>query len=115
MQYISFYKDRLPFKPKTNVVIYFDVMDIGVKKYYEILYEDYDVLVEEFRRGGLEFCFLPMISENMDLGKIYRYFNPDADANAAVPYASHYSDRDLLEYVVDGFDASRLQPGPERE
>lgn len=22
MQYISFYKNRLPFKPKTNVVIY---------------------------------------------------------------------------------------------
>jgi hypothetical protein len=111
MQYISFYKDRLPFKPKTNVVIYFDAMDIGVKKYYEILYEDYDMLVETFRRGGLEFCFLPRIAHDMDLGKIYRYFNPDADANAAVPYASHYSDRDLLEYVVDGFDASRLQPG----
>lgn len=111
MQYISFYKDRLPFKPKTNVVIYFDAMDIGVKKYYEILYEDYDMLVETFRRGGLEFCFLPRIAHDMDLGKIYRYFNPDADANAAVPYASHYSDRDLLEYVVDGFDAHRLQPG----
>ena len=111
MQYISFYKDRLPFKPKTNVVIYFDAMDIGVKKYYEILYEDYDMLVETFRRGGLEFCFLPRIAHDMDFGKIYRYFNPDADANAAVPYASHYSDRDLLEYVVDGFDASRLEPG----
>ncbi len=111
MQYISFYKDRLPFKPKTNVVIYFDAMNIGVKKYYEILYEHYDMLVEAFRRGGLEFCFLPRIAHDMDLGKIYRYFNPDADENAAVPYASHYSDRDLLEYVVDGFDASRLQPG----
>lgn len=111
MQYISFYKDRLPFKPKTNVVIYFDAMNIGVKKYYEILYEDYDMLVETFRRGGLEFCFLPRIAHDMDLGKIYRYFNPDADENAAVPYASHYSDRDLLEYVVDGFDAHRLQPG----
>jgi len=111
MQYISFYKDRLPFKPKTNVVIYFDAMDIGVKKYYEILYEHYDMLVETFRRGGLEFCFLPRIAHDMDLGKIYRYFNPDADANAAIPYASHYHDRDLLEYVVDGFDAHRLQPG----
>ena len=111
MQYISFYKDRLPFKPKTNVVIYFDAMNIGVKKYYEILYEDYDMLVETFRRGGLEFCFLPRIAHDMDLGKIYRYFNPDADANAAVPRVSHSRDSDLLEYVVDGFDASRLQPG----
>ena len=111
MQYISFYKDRLPFKPKTNVVIYFDAMNIGVKKYYEILYEDYDMLVETFRRGGLEFCFLPRIAHDMDLGKIYRYFNPDADANAAVPRVCYIHERDLLEYVVDGFDASRLQPG----
>ena len=72
MQYISFYKDRLPFKPKTNVVIYFDVMDLGAKKYYHVLYDFYDVLVEEF---------------------------------------SHSRDSDLLEYVVAGFDASRLEPG----
>jgi len=111
MQYISFYKNRLPFKPKTNVVIYFDAMDIGVKKYYEILYEHYNMLVEAFRHGGLEFCFLPMIAHDMDLGKIYRYFNPDADANAAVPYASHSRDSDLLEFVVAGFDASSLEPG----
>ena len=111
MQYISFYKNRLPFKPKTNVVIYFDAMNIGVKRYYEILHEHYDMLVETFRCGGLEFCFLPMIAHDMDLGKIYRYFNPDVDENAAIPYASHYHDSDLLEYVVDGFDAHRLQPG----
>jgi hypothetical protein len=67
--------------------------------------------VEEFRRSGLEFCFLPMISENMDLGKIYRYFNPDADENAIIPRVSHSRDSDLLEYVVAGFDASRLEPG----
>ena len=111
MQYISFYKDRLPFKPKTNVVIYFDVMQLGAKKYYHVLYDFYDVLVEEFRRSGLEFCFLPMISEDMDLGKIYRYFNPDADENAIIPRVSHSRDSDLLEYVVAGFDASRLEPG----
>lgn len=111
MQYINFYKDRLPFKPKTNVVIYFDMMHLGAKKYYHVLYDFYDVLVEEFRRGGLEFCFLPMISEGMDLGKIYRYFNPDADENAIIPYVSHSRDSDLLEYVVAGFDASRLEPG----
>lgn len=111
MQYISFYKNRLPFKPKTNVVIYFDAMDIGVKKYYEILYEHYNMLVEAFRHGGLEFCFLPMIAHDMDLGKIYRYFNPDADENAAIPYAGHSRDSDLLEFVVAGFDASSLEPG----
>lgn len=39
MQYISFYKDRLPFKPKSNVVIYFDVMGVGRKFYYEVINE----------------------------------------------------------------------------
>ena len=52
MQYISFYKDRLPFKPKSNVVIYFDVTGIGAKRYYHVLNEYYDRIVEEFRRGA---------------------------------------------------------------
>ena len=39
MQHISFYKDRLPFKPKSNVVIYFDVTGIGAKRYYHVLNE----------------------------------------------------------------------------
>ena len=54
MQYISFYKDRLPFKPKTNVVIYFDVMGVGRKYYSWVIEENYDRIVREFRRGGLE-------------------------------------------------------------
>ena len=53
MQYIRFYKDRLPFKPKSNVVIYFDVTGIGMKLYYGIIDEYYDQIVREFRRGGL--------------------------------------------------------------
>ena len=75
MKYISFYKDRLPFKPKSNLVIYFDVTGIGMKLYYGIISESYDLMVEEFRRGGLEFCFLPRIAHDMDMKKIYHYFN----------------------------------------
>ena len=45
MQYISFYKDRLPFKPKSNVVIYFDVMGVGRKFYYGAIEENYDRIV----------------------------------------------------------------------
>ena len=75
MQYISFYKDRLPFKPKSNVVIYFDVTGIGQKLYYGIISEYYDLMVEEFHRGGLEFCFLPRIAHDMDMKRIYHYFN----------------------------------------
>ena len=58
MQYISFYKDRLPFKPKSNVVIYFDAMGIEKKKqepYYELIDGWYDEVVGEIQRGGLEF------------------------------------------------------------
>ena len=110
MQYISFYKNRLPFKPKTNVVIYFDVTGIGRKRYYSVISEYYDRIVEEFRRGGLEFCFLPKIAHDMDYEKIYRYFNPQADPNDHIPYIP-YNDRDLLEYVVAGYDRERMEPG----
>ena len=110
MQYISFYKERLPFKPKTNVVIYFDVMGVGMKLFYDALYVHYESIVSEFRRGGLEFCFLPKIARDMDLAKIYRYFNPQADPNDHVPYIP-YDDRDLLEYVVVDYDRERMEPG----
>lgn len=111
MQYISFYKNRLPFKPKTNVIIYFDVTGIGMKRYYSVISEYYDRIVAEFRRGGLEFCFLPKIAHDMDLEKIYRYFNPQADPNDFIPYIDLYKDSDLLEYIVAGYDASHLNPG----
>ena len=111
MQYISFYKNRLPFKPKTNVIIYFDVTGIGRKQYYNIISEYYDRIVEEFRRGGLEFCFLPKIAHDMDLKKIYRYFNPQADPNDFIPHIDLYKDSDLLEYIVAGYNARYLNPG----
>ena len=110
MQYISFYKERLPFKPKTNVVIYFDVTGIGQKYFYDTLYQHYEDIVRAFRRGGLEFCFLPKIADDMDLNKIYHYFNPQADPNDHVPFIPH-DDRDLLEYVVAGYDRERMEPG----
>ena len=111
MQYIRFYKNRLPFKPKTNVVIYFDVTGIGRKLYYHVINQYYDRIDEEFRRGGLEFCFLPKIANDMDYRKIYRYFNPQAGPNEYDPYIDLYTDRDLLEYLVADFDENRLKPG----
>jgi hypothetical protein len=111
MQYISFYKNRLPFKPKSNVVIYFDVMGVGFKRYYHFLNDHYDWIMEEFRRGGLEFCFLPRIANDMDLKKIYHYFNPQANENDYELNIGLYEDRDLLEYMVIDYDAQRLEPG----
>ena len=110
MQYISFYKERLPFKPRTNVVIYFDVTGIGQKFFYTTLNERYESIVSAFRRGGLEFCFLPKIARDMDLDKIYHYFNPQASPNDHLPYIPH-DDRDLLEYVVADYDRERMEPG----
>lgn len=111
MQYISFYKDRLPFKPNTNVVIYFDVTGIGMKRYYHVINRYYERIVDEFQRGGLEFCFLPKIAADMDLEKIYHYFNPQASENEHVPYIDTYMDRDLLDYIVADFNAQHLSPG----
>lgn len=114
MQYLRFYKDRLPFKPKSNVVIYFDVMGVVNKKqkpYFDILDDLYDEIVAEFRQGGLEFCFLPRIARDMDLNKIYHYFNPQASEEDRIPYFNLYYDRDLLEYMVADYDERNLKPG----
>lgn len=112
MQYISFYKNRLPFKPKSNVVIYFDVMKIIDKhRPYVVIDDCYELMVEEFRRGGLEFCFLPRIANHMELEKIYHYFNPQAAENEHLPYWDLYHDQDLLDYMVEGYDKQRLEPG----
>ena len=111
MQYISFYKNRLPFKPKSNVVIYFDVMGVGMKFHQGIITKYYERIVEVFRCGGLEFCFLPKITEEMDLKKIYHYFNPQANENDPLPYFDLYNDRDLLNYLVVDYNPYRLSPG----
>lgn len=42
MQHISFYKDRLPFHPRSNVVIYFDVTGISAKRYYDLIITHYE-------------------------------------------------------------------------
>lgn len=110
MQYISFYKNRLPFKPRSNMVIYFDVTGIGQKIYYSLLNDFYDEIVNEFQLGGLEFCYLPKIAADMDLRKIYRYFNPEA-GNGDCPIIRLYRDSDLLEYIVADFDSRSLEPG----
>ena len=76
MPYISFYKDRLPFKPRKNVVIYFDVTGIGIKRYYWTFHDYYYHIVEEFRRNGLQFCFLPKTAQDLELDKISNDSNP---------------------------------------
>ena len=93
------------------MVIYFDVIGIGMKLYYHILNRYYDRIVEEFRRGGLEFCYLPKIAADMDLKKIYRYFNPQASLNDHIPRPDLYRDHDLLEYIVADFNPQLLSPG----
>ena len=112
MQYISFYKNRLPFTPKSNVVIYFDVMGIIDKHRPAIVIDGYyDEIMQVFRRGGLEFCFLPRIANHMELEKIYHYFNPQAGENEHLPYRDLYRDQDLLDYLVEDYNELRLKPG----
>ena len=112
MQYIRFYKNRLPFKPKSNVVIYFDAMGIIDKHRPSVVIDNcYDEIMQEFRRGGLEFCFLPRIANHMELEKIYHYFNPQAGENEHLPYRDLYRDQDLLDYLVEDYDKQHLEPG----
>ena len=111
MQHISFYKDRLPFHPRSNVVIYFDVTGISAKYYYNLIITHYELIEAEFRRGGLEFCFLPKIAHDMDLRKIYRYFNPQASEGEFRTDVSMYDDSDLLNYIVADYNSQSFAPG----
>ena len=111
MQHISFYKDRLPFHPRSNVVIYFDVTGISAKRYYDLIITHYELIEAEFRRGGLEFCFLPKIAHDMDLRKIYRYFNPQASEGEFRTDVSMYDDSDLLNYIVADYNSQSFAPG----
>ena len=110
MPYISFYKDRLPFKPRKNVVIYFDVTGIGIKRYYWTFHDYYYHIVEEFRRNGLEFCLLPKTAQDMDLDKICNDSNPQASPDNHILDVGLYQDSDLLEYMADDYDPQRLYP-----
>ena len=86
-------------------------MGIGQKYYTWVIERNYHLIVNVFRRGGLEFCYLPKIAHDMDLEKIYHYFNPQAGPNDHLPYLNLYEDRDLLEYIVADYDQWRLSPG----
>lgn len=110
MPYISFYKDRLPFKPRKNVVIYFDVTGIGIKRYYWTFHDYYYHIVEEFRRNGLEFCFLPKTARDMDFDKICNESNPQASPDNHILDIGLYQDSDLLDYIVEKLEPQRFYP-----
>ena len=120
MQHISFYKDRLPFKPRTNLVIYFDAFGIKMKRYYGIIDEYYEEIRSEFGKGGLEFLYLPRIASAInevgqkfiDMRTLYRYF-PQASENDYDKFLNnqHLNDSDLLEYIATGNIAHRPEPG----
>ena len=110
MQYISFYKDRLPFKPRKNIVLYFDVTGIGIKRYYWIFHDYYYHIVEEFRCNGLGFCFLPKTAQDLDLDKICKDSNPQASPDNHILDIGLYQDSDLLEYMANDYNPQRLYP-----
>lgn len=81
MKYLRFYKNRLPFKPTTSQVIYFDESAISIKLGHPVarfVDSNYAFIYNSFRRAGLEFCFLPRISSTLDIKELYRYFRPEA-------------------------------------
>lgn len=93
------------------MVIYFDVTGISAKRYYDLIITHYELIEAEFRRGGLEFCFLPKIAHDMDLRKIYRYFNPQASEGEFRTDVSMYDDSDLLNYIVADYNSQSFAPG----
>lgn len=104
-QFVYFDKTRLPFKPDTRQIIYFDIspysekMDYVLTKYIYHRYNDFRI---QFASLGYDFIFLPRISKLLDSEELYRYFKPDATVEEL--YNFHYS----IPYNHDSRDIERL-------
>jgi len=111
MEYIRFNKLRTPFQPNVRQVIYFDVFGIGQKVFLHLMGEGYSRLRQLFRDAGLEFVYLPKITEDLNIRSIYRYFKPDATEQEIIFFKSRISNMNLLEFIDDDLRNQHIRPG----
>lgn len=113
MSYIHFDRLRTPFRPNVRQVIYFDVTGIGQKMFYSVFNDNrrYNRIKQMFSEAGLEFVYLPRITEDMNFRKIYLYFKPDATEQEIMFFSHRLQDRDLLEYIDEDLRGVSRKPG----
>lgn len=111
MSYIHFDRYKTPFRPNVRQVIYFDVTGVSQKMFYHVFGDGYSRIRQLFRDAGLEFVFLPKVTEDMNIRKIYRYFKPDASEQEIQYFQFRLKDTDLLEFIDEDLKQVRIKPG----
>lgn len=111
MSYIHFDRFKTPFRPNVRQVIYFDVTGVGQKMFFHVFGDGYSRIRQLFKDAGLEFVFLPKVTEDMNVRKIYRYFKPDATEQEIQYFQFRLRDTDLLEYIDEDLKKVRIKPG----
>ncbi|MBR3454398.1 MAG: hypothetical protein IKH26_03655 [Bacteroidaceae bacterium] len=114
MSLIRFYANKLPFKPLERQVIFFDVNPMSIKMGYHIVQlinRHYDEIRQMFEARGLEFCFLPRISQTLSIPELYAYFHPDEPNAQASPYLPQVNTDNLARYFANEQDLMRIPMG----
>ena len=113
MKLIRFNANRLPFKPLTRQVIYFDVSPLSKKMSYEIpqlIDRYYSEICQLFASEGLEFCFLPRISRSLHLPELLSYFRPDLPPERLDGYLQTVTAENLARYYANEEDIDEYLP-----
>lgn len=123
MKYLCLSIDSFPFKPTERQVIYIDSPVISMKlrrPVARLIESGYGYISDMFKRAGLEFCYLPVISSSLNIDELYHYFCPDKSdkeiitlKNKAYRELECYSFERFL-YNIFGPDSSRfiIEEGP---
>ena len=103
--YLCFHADRISFEPSKDQVIFFTPrnrhyrMGLSLIKYVD---DNYELIVNEFQRKGLEFVFLPRATRELNIPELYKYFRPDADEQDIRNYQKGFFPEDLLNFLIEG-------------
>ena len=114
MRLIRFDASRLPFNPLEKQVIYFDASPISIKLGHRVVHlidQYYDDICNMFEEEGLEFCFLPRISETLQFNELYAYFHPDSPTLGNNFYWKTVRADNLAQYFANEEDIQDLPIG----
>ena len=104
VEYLCFHADRISFEPSKDQVIFFTPrnrhyrMGLSLIEYVD---DNYELIVNEFQRKGLEFVFLPRTTRELNIPELYKYFRPDADEKDIESYQKGFFPEDMLNYLIE--------------
>ncbi len=105
IEYLCFHADRISFEPSKDQVIFFTPrnrhyrMGLSLIKYVD---DNYELIINQFQRKGLEFVFLPRATRELNIPELYKYFRPDANEKDIESYQKGFFPEELLDYLIEG-------------